>query len=810
MKDKLKDIFNKIRTNKRLFFIVSLTVMVLFCLVLNITFSAFTASRERNAVNIIVGLNYTTDLNNNTFQVPAGQVTKTNITLVSNNNIDTRYEITYEICANAACTSTVNPPVTGLTVEYSSKSPGGVNDVVSKLSTKVIRLVVTNTSSTTYYIKVGINAGFKNNAVDTTGLNTITSEYDESDLTVQTYINGTASSTFPTSANYWATLSCVDILGNPLSTSGSAVYKNSQWYIRIDNLTNAETTCSVNFTTTAHLTKIEDLVVLSNNTYDGMKYQGVTFYLDNDLNFNNNSSYADYTRTDYGDINGNGTIEPLKTELTTGKGFRPISSGGSAFQGTFNGQNHTISNLYINNSSLSMIAFFSDVWNTTISNLTLGGTITCSGSNNLAAGLVGQVRGSSSTISNCTNNVNVTSSASSSGSASGGIVGTVYTNVSLTLNNVTNTGTVSGGESTGGIVGSNKGTVTISTATNSGNVSNSLGKFAGGMLGSDATSTNSTTITGATNSGQISAVNGEATSSYVGGLVGYVYGSLSITNGTNNGAVSANNDTYSSSYKYVGGILGAMNSDSPSALLNNCNNTTSVTGGHRAGGLIGNAGNTSTIIVNSSNTGTVSSAATNTAQNGYFGGLVGFLASQKAIKIINSFNSGTVNISMNSAVSDKSVLASGLIGGTSSGSTPSIYNSYNSGNVTITSTAGTKYATGITYRSGTATCVINNVHNYGTLTASSGTFTIGRVGSTTGLTVTNAFYLSTTTATDITVTGTISKTDTYFKAAITNTSGVGYLLNQGKNNIASADVNNYTLKTWARKSTSPTIPIFSS
>ena len=118
---------------------------------------------------------------------------------------------------------------------------------------------------------------------------------------------------------------------------------------------------------------IEDLVSLSNMVnrtgkvlQDGILINGENskqinrdtyIVLTRNLNFKSRASYVDSQRTDFGDINGDNTDgNVLMEELTTKMGFRPIGfndeNGSHIFFGNFNGsyqgENHKILNLYIN------------------------------------------------------------------------------------------------------------------------------------------------------------------------------------------------------------------------------------------------------------------------------------------------------------------------------------------------------------------------------------------------------------------------------------------------------------------------------
>lgn len=88
---------------------------------------------------------------------------------------------------------------------------------------------------------------------------------------------------------------------------------------------------------------------LSNRTNSGTSFLGKYIELVNDVDFNNIKSYEKADRTDFGDVNNNGIVESLRTELTTGEGFPCIGKMESkAFAGNFLGDNCEIKKIYIN------------------------------------------------------------------------------------------------------------------------------------------------------------------------------------------------------------------------------------------------------------------------------------------------------------------------------------------------------------------------------------------------------------------------------------------------------------------------------
>jgi hypothetical protein len=89
---------------------------------------------------------------------------------------------------------------------------------------------------------------------------------------------------------------------------------------------------------------------------DAMRYDvSADYVLMNDLDFYDDASYEDPVQ------NKNGFI--------SGEGWDPIGSYVDPFVGSFNGQNYTIDNLYINRAESDLVSLIAKVENATISNL---------------------------------------------------------------------------------------------------------------------------------------------------------------------------------------------------------------------------------------------------------------------------------------------------------------------------------------------------------------------------------------------------------------------------------------------------------
>ena len=254
------------------------------------------------------------------------------------------------------------------------------------------------------------------------------------------------------------------------------------------------------------------------------------------------------------DVELNGSEEFQWTPI----GYWDSNTDYQCFGGQFDGNNHTISGMYIHITA-NRVGFFAFAEGATIMNLILNG-IKVSTSGAHAGGVVGV--GNSTKIMNCsTNFMNGVSGSSNAG----GIVG--LSGGFIIITSCFNTGSVSAYSysysSSGGILGQ-AGTATITNCYNTGTVTSTCSStysfsYSGGILGQAGTAT----ITNCYNIGNAYA------NSYIGGMLGQAVTAM-ITNCYNIGTVSG-------SYTYSGGILGGRDNGTiiNSYYLNTCggNNT---------------------------------------------------------------------------------------------------------------------------------------------------------------------------------------------------------------------------------------------
>jgi len=214
------------------------------------------------------------------------------------------------------------------------------------------------------------------------------------------------------------------------------------------------------------ISKIEHL-------YNIRNHLDKNFTLINDLDFEDDDDYLNASH---------------KPSNITGSGWLPIGNSTFPFTGSFNGDNHTINNLFINRSMIS-VGLFGVVGETGVNTeiYNIGITNANVSSNGWSSALVGYVYGYGSYINNSysTGYINTTDN------GAGGLIGYVWYG---NINNCYSNATVDSMGNLGGLVGIvNTGTVKNSFSYGSvtdNNPASSSGGFIGHALGSNTFSNN--------------------------------------------------------------------------------------------------------------------------------------------------------------------------------------------------------------------------------------------------------------------------------------------------------------------------------
>lgn len=306
------------------------------------------------------------------------------------------------------------------------------------------------------------------------------------------------------------------------------------------------------------------------------------------------------------------------------------------FKGTFNGNNHTIDNLYID-STKSNQGLFGTINQGKITGVVIGKNSSIKGDSCVGA-IAGKIL-NSSTIENCGNNANVTGT----GNYVGGITSTcTNSDIIATYNkgNVTTNGNIVGGITATLQASSNK--KSIKYSYNAGNVKG--GNYVGGIVGNG---NDYAIIYNCYNKGKIqgSSIVENANTIYMGGISGRLRAYGLITYSYNIGNIENTN-----SGKAVGGITGSIsaydgsnNVSSRASVVSYSYNSGNITSkGITIGGICGMNGEHCTIkncyVSNKSNIkyNTISATANVGSANNYVGKIIGNAYSTKTTYVNNT------------------------------------------------------------------------------------------------------------------------------------------------------------------------------
>ncbi len=383
---------------------------------------------------------------------------------------------------------------------------------------------------------------------------------------------------------------------------------------------------------------------------------------------------------DLGARPGTGSTPEEKWETTANENVKwtPIGTVERPLLGTFEGNHHTISGVYVNMNAdyTGIFGNSKSIKNLTIKNSYIKG-------NAYTGGIVGLMDDTEHLeVVNC-HNINTT--VIGNGDRVGGVVG--YFHRYGVIRECTNTGKILGdGKVVGGIAGFVSIGSEVSNCENNGEV---VGK--GERVGGIAGYINENTILKeSTNTGNIL---GEGM--HVGGIVGVTYTSSAVSNCQNNGDVTSKGER-------VGGIAGCINEN---AILKESTNTGKVSGdGRLVGGIVGFA-YIGSEVSNCENNGEV------VGKGERVGGIVGELDNTTQNKISNCANTGKV---VGKGIYVGGIV--GLMGQRSNISQATVENSYNKGEV-----EGVQYVGGIVGQlaGSSSKATVTNCYNKGRVTGSS-------------------------------------------------------------------------------------------
>ncbi len=361
-----------------------------------------------------------------------------------------------------------------------------------------------------------------------------------------------------------------------------------------------------------------------------------------------------------------GTYFQIINNITLTQVWTPIGTNYS-FQGFFNGNNYTISELSINGSG-SMNGLFGNFSNGRIENVTISGNITNNNSSGACAGICYICNNGE--IINCTNNCMITGVASISG------ICHLCTNGSIT--NCTNNGhlTSTGAGYTSGICMQINNS-TITNCINNGTINSNNPTESSFFCGICAQAVNASSITNCQNSGNITG--------------GFSCGICTTSRDESmiNGCVNLANITGTYSYGSAAGIIIDCEGN-----VSNCSNS-GVVSGYSSVGI---AGSSNTTITHCYNTGAISGFGIASGICNDTNGTISFCYNTGSISCyssnmcigggISASISGIINHCYNTGIVKGHYASGGICGSSATNSEFQISNCYNSGLISSQQSAG--------------------------------------------------------------------------------------------------------------------------
>ena len=301
--------------------------------------------------------------------------------------------------------------------------------------------------------------------------------------------------------------------------------------------------------------------IINGTSYSGvyeLSTPGHLYWFANEVTNNKNASINAIVMND---ITVNSGVLNADGSLNTSGSFEswtPIGNANAFYSGTFDGNGKTISGLYVNAESTSLIGLFGVIDSGgTVVNVKIADSY-FAGKDNVG-GVCSVNKG---TVRGCYSSGTVIGS----GNKTGGVCGT---NDGGTVSSCYSSGTVTGsGDYIGGVYGYNVNNGTVRNCANSGTVIGN--SYTGGVCGFNEKGT----VSGCTNSGTVTGSGG-----YVGGVCGSNLSTISSC--ANSGAVTGNIRT--------GGVCG----NNGSGTMSSCYSIGTVTGKEDVGGVCGSNGSRS-------------------------------------------------------------------------------------------------------------------------------------------------------------------------------------------------------------------------
>jgi hypothetical protein len=224
---------------KKKYLIIPIILILIISLIL--TFNYISKPKRYNIK--INNLKYALNINsilNDTLKIPANTIIKPAIVIKSYNNKTANYELLYDVYEDSSYTKKITKPK-DLLISYTSDITDEVNGVITPNGTRTISLIIENKTNKVYYLKFKLNS-------DTTKL-VLQNEFTkkEDNVMIAAYIDGELTTSFPTTKNYTATVSC-KVGTSTSSATGTITWNGSKWVLNVTGADSGNTKCNITFT----------------------------------------------------------------------------------------------------------------------------------------------------------------------------------------------------------------------------------------------------------------------------------------------------------------------------------------------------------------------------------------------------------------------------------------------------------------------------------------------------------------------------------------------------------------------------------
>ena len=205
IKQKLINFFNLIRKDKKIKVLTIMLIITLFIFTLGYSLSMFNKNKSNVVANIKVNdLSFNITTNSGTsddrvLHLQAGKNETFNAIITNLNNINTKYELIYDVCSDSNCTSVLNSLPDGIKVEFIEENSDELNGLINNTGeTKKINLLTINNTDSDVYIRLNLNAGYEWNELELA--NQIKNYSNKTDIIA--YVDGIEADDFPNSCRY--------------------------------------------------------------------------------------------------------------------------------------------------------------------------------------------------------------------------------------------------------------------------------------------------------------------------------------------------------------------------------------------------------------------------------------------------------------------------------------------------------------------------------------------------------------------------------------------------------------------------------